>query len=252
MLDAGIDVVLPDYWGEPGQYDRRVAPAPELNLFATQGIPPMVEALRLLDGAGHAAQDRAVPRHDDPEQRGPDHRPRQADLLRLDPRLLLAHPAALLGGDRRQAAGLAVRRQQVSAFDQSTFDYVYDAVPAATSAGWGRTSSASTSGTRPSGAGTDEVIRTEGVYGWGAAPSGFNDDTALHRRRGRAGLQEHASSAGADRLDTTAQDGAYYEDQLAAGAGVRPPDPGRSRPGTSWARARASSRRSSSAASTST
>ena len=31
MLAAGIDFVLPDYWGEPGQYDRRVAPAPELN-----------------------------------------------------------------------------------------------------------------------------------------------------------------------------------------------------------------------------
>ena len=28
MLDAGIDFILPDYWGEPGQYNRRVAPAP--------------------------------------------------------------------------------------------------------------------------------------------------------------------------------------------------------------------------------
>ena len=46
MLAAGIDFVLPDYWGEPGQYARRVAPAPELNLFATEGLPPMVEALR--------------------------------------------------------------------------------------------------------------------------------------------------------------------------------------------------------------
>src|SRR5262249_8731132 len=31
MLAAGVDFVLPDYWGEPGQYDKRVAPAPELN-----------------------------------------------------------------------------------------------------------------------------------------------------------------------------------------------------------------------------
>src|SRR5689334_12213813 len=52
MLDAGIDVVLPDYWGEPGQYPHRVAPAPELNYFATQGVPPMVEALDRLDGGG--------------------------------------------------------------------------------------------------------------------------------------------------------------------------------------------------------
>src|SRR5688572_23036282 len=42
MLAAGIDVVLPDYWGEPGQYPWRVAPAPELNYFATEGIAPMV------------------------------------------------------------------------------------------------------------------------------------------------------------------------------------------------------------------
>src|SRR3954464_1387391 len=52
MLAAGVDVVLPDYWGEPGQYDRRVAPAPELNYFATEGIPPMVEALDRLAAAG--------------------------------------------------------------------------------------------------------------------------------------------------------------------------------------------------------
>jgi hypothetical protein len=52
MLAAGIDVVLPDYWGEPGQYNRRVAPAPELNYFATQGIPPMIQALDRLADAG--------------------------------------------------------------------------------------------------------------------------------------------------------------------------------------------------------
>src|SRR5205085_7751064 len=52
VLDAGIDFVLPDYWGEPGQYNRRVAPAPDRNLFATQGIPPMVQALTQLDSGG--------------------------------------------------------------------------------------------------------------------------------------------------------------------------------------------------------
>jgi hypothetical protein len=52
MVDAGIDVILPDYWGEPGQYARRVAPAPELNYFATEGIPPMLEGLRLLEAQG--------------------------------------------------------------------------------------------------------------------------------------------------------------------------------------------------------
>jgi hypothetical protein len=40
MQDAGLDAALPVYWGEPGQYDRRVAPAPDRNLLATQGLPP--------------------------------------------------------------------------------------------------------------------------------------------------------------------------------------------------------------------
>ena len=52
MLDAGIDVVMPDYWGEPGQYPRRVAPAPAYNYFSTQGIPPMIEALDRLRARG--------------------------------------------------------------------------------------------------------------------------------------------------------------------------------------------------------
>jgi uncharacterized protein DUF5010 len=52
MRAAGIDVVLPDYWGEPGQWDRTVRPAPELNYFSTQGIPPMVRALDRLADAG--------------------------------------------------------------------------------------------------------------------------------------------------------------------------------------------------------
>jgi hypothetical protein len=54
MVDAGIDVVLPDYLGEPGQHNRRVAPAPELNLFATEGLPPMIEGLRLLEEQGRS------------------------------------------------------------------------------------------------------------------------------------------------------------------------------------------------------
>ena len=95
---------------------RPVRPArgagPELNYFATEGIPPMVEALDRLAAAGHAPQDRPVPRHHDPEQRRSDYRSRQADLLRLDPRLLLPHPATPLGGHRRSADRLVVRRPE--------------------------------------------------------------------------------------------------------------------------------------------
>lgn len=52
MQDAGLDAALPVYWGEPGQWDRRVAPAPTLNHFATEGLGPMVEALETLRAMG--------------------------------------------------------------------------------------------------------------------------------------------------------------------------------------------------------
>src|SRR6266545_4305871 len=52
MQDAGLDAALPVYWCEPGQWNRRVAPAPELNLFATEGIGPMVSALDTLRAVG--------------------------------------------------------------------------------------------------------------------------------------------------------------------------------------------------------
>ena len=52
MQAAGLDAALPVYWGEPGQWNRRVAPAPALNLFATEGLAPMVEALDTLRGRG--------------------------------------------------------------------------------------------------------------------------------------------------------------------------------------------------------
>ena len=66
--------------------------------------------------------------------------------------------------------------QKVSAFDQSTFDYVY----ARFAEDFG--------GVRPwivrewqwftaKNAGSDTVLRTEGLYNWGAAPFGFNPDT---------------------------------------------------------------------------
>jgi hypothetical protein len=81
MLAAGIDVVLPDYWGEPGQYPRRVAPAPELNYFATEGIQPMVAALDRLYERGIPLEHRPVSGHDDHERRGSQFRPRPGDFL---------------------------------------------------------------------------------------------------------------------------------------------------------------------------
>jgi Domain of unknown function (DUF5010) len=44
MLDAGLDFVLPVYWGEPGHPGRTTGPTAP-HYWSTEGIPPMVEAL---------------------------------------------------------------------------------------------------------------------------------------------------------------------------------------------------------------
>ena len=44
MLAAGLDFVLPVYWGEPGHPGRTTGPTSP-HYWSTEGIPPMVEAL---------------------------------------------------------------------------------------------------------------------------------------------------------------------------------------------------------------
>jgi len=51
----------PDYWGEPGQYSRRVAPAPGIELLSPQKASrPMIEALDRLSASGTPLEDRSL------------------------------------------------------------------------------------------------------------------------------------------------------------------------------------------------
>jgi hypothetical protein len=212
MLDAGIDFVLPDYWGEPGQYGRRVAPAPELNLFATQGLPPMVEALTQLDQAGRPLKiglflDTTILNNEDlTTERGKHifYASIRDYYSRIPPRLWAAI-------DGRPLVWL-YDAQRVSAFDQSTFDYVYEQF------------ALDFGGLRPwiirdwqwytaKNAGTDAVIQSEGLYSWGAAPWGFNVDTRFTVAQVGPGFS-NTRLGGEGRIDTPRRDGAYYEDQL--------------------------------------
>ena len=126
MLDAGIDFVLPDYWGEPGQYNRRVAPAPVLNYFSTLGIPPMLEALDRLRARGKNLKiglflDTTIMNNEDlTSQRGKEifYASIRDFYARIPPR----HWAAI---DGKPIVWL-YDTQRVGNFDQSTFDYVYE------------------------------------------------------------------------------------------------------------------------------
>lgn len=212
MLDAGIDFVLPDYWGEPGQYNRRVAPAPELNLFATQGLAPMVDALQRLDQAGRPMKvgmffDTSILNNEDlTTERGKQvfYATMRDYFSRIPPR----YWAAVAG---RPLVWL-YDAQKVSAFDQSSFDYVYEhfALDFGGLQPWivrelqwySAKNTAST-----------DVLRTEGLYNWGAAPFGFNPDTRFTVAEVGPGFTSF-DQQGPNAVDMPRRGGAFYEESL--------------------------------------
>ncbi len=212
ILDAGIDIVLPDYWGEVGQYNRRVAPAPAFNYFATQGIPPMIQALDRLRAQGKNLKvglflDTTIINNEDlTTQRGKEIF--YASIRDFYSRIPPQHWAAI---DNKPVVWL-YDTQKVAAFSQATFDYVYEQFPK------------DFGGLKPyivrewqwyqaKNTETNEVIKTEAMYGWGAAPSGFNPDTRFTVAQVGPGFG-NTQFGGSGRLFTDRQNGKYYEDNL--------------------------------------
>ena len=213
MLDAGIDFVLPVYWGEVGQYNRRVAPAPMLNYFATEGIQPMIEALDRLRARGKNLKvglffDTTILNHEDLTT------PRGKEIFYATIRDYYSsippiHWAAI---DRKPVVWL-YDAQQVGNFNQDTFDYVYEQF------------ARDFGGIRPyivrewqwyqARGATSEVIQSEGLYGWGAAPHGLNVDTRFTIAQVGPGFSNtQFGGGGPNRFFTDRQNGKYYEDNL--------------------------------------
>ena len=212
MLAAGIDMVLPDYWGEPGQYSRRVAPAPELNYFATEGIPPMVEALDRLAASGTPLKialflDTTIMNDEDlTTDRGK--RIFYASIRDYYSRIPPRHWAAI---DGRPIVWL-YDAQRVYRFDQSTFDYVTEHFQQDFG---GRTPYIvrELQWERSKNVDRDEPIRADGLYAWGAAPNGFADDpkfTVAEVGPGFSSVQFGRPGG----ILTERQGGRFYEDQL--------------------------------------
>lgn len=211
MLDAGIDFVLPDYWGEPGQYNRRVAPAPRFNYFATEGIPPMIQALDRLRAQGKNLKiglfcDTTILNNEDlTTPRGKEMF--YATIRDFYSRIPPIHWAAI---DNKPVVWL-YDTQRVGNFNQSTFDYVYEQFPK------------DFGGFKPyivreiqwyqARGETNEVIKTEGLYGWGAAPWGFNVDTRYTVAQVGPGFG-NTQFGGPNRIFTDRRDGKYYEENL--------------------------------------
>jgi hypothetical protein len=212
MLDAGIDFVLPDYWGEPGQYNRRVAPAPELNLFATRGLPPMVDALQRLDQAGRPIKvglflDTSILNNEDlTTERG-----KQIFYATIRDYFSRIPPRYWAAIDGRPILWL-YDAQKVSAFDQSSFDYVYEHF------------ADDFGGLQPwivrewqwymaKNTANADVLHTEGLYNWGAAPFGFNPDTRFTVAEVGPGFTSF-DEQGPNAVDMPRRGGAFYEESL--------------------------------------
>jgi hypothetical protein len=213
MLTAGIDVALPDYWGEPGQYNKPVAPAPELNLFSTQGLPPMVAALQSLAARGTPLKvglfiDTTIMQDQDlTTERG-----KQFFYVTIRDYYSRIPPNLWAAIDGKPIVWL-YDTQHVAAFDQSTFDYVSDQF-AADFGGlrpyvvreWQWYASKNT--TPP-----NQPIQTDGLYNWGAAPSGFNADTRFTVAEVGPGF-DNAHFGRPNGLVADRRGGQYYNDNL--------------------------------------
>jgi hypothetical protein len=212
MLAAGVDFVLPDYWGEPGQYPRRVAPAPELNYFATEGLPPIVEALDRLAAEGTPLKiglfvDTTILNDEDlTTDRGK--RILYATIRNYYSKIPPRHWAAIQG---RPPVWL-YDAQRVFRFDQSTLDYVYEQFPQ-DFGGLSPFIVREWQWERAKNTGTDELLRTEGLYAWGAAPFGFADDPQFTIAQVGPGFSSRQFNR-PDPIHTDRQGGRYYEDQL--------------------------------------
>ena len=177
MLAAGIDFVLPVYWGEPGHPGRTTGMTCPY-YWSTDGIPPMVEALEMLAERGTPLKvgmfyDTTILANADlrtPAGKEYFYVNVRDYYSRIPPR----HWAAI----GSKPVVWLYDAIWVTGFDQSTFDYLEERF------------AADFGGRRPyivrelqwelsRGANPPHAIRSDALYGWGAAVFGYNADARL-------------------------------------------------------------------------
>lgn len=177
MRAAGVDFALPVYWGEPGHPGRTTGMTCPY-YWSTDGLPPMVEALDVLAERGTPLQigmfyDTTILANADlrtPAGREYFYVNVRDFYSRIPPR----HWAAI---DGKPVVWL-YDAIWVTAFDQSSFDYLEERF------------AADFGGLRPyivreiqwdvsRGIDPPQEMRSDGLYGWGAAVFGYNPDARL-------------------------------------------------------------------------
>ncbi len=217
MQAAGIDFALLVYWGEPGHPGRDFNPNPG-RFWSTEGLPPIVDALDQMAAAGHPFKvgmfyDTTILANADlttPNGKAYFYVNVRDFYSRLPPRFWAAI-------DGKPIVWL-YDTQWVAKFDQTTFDDLTERF----SHDFGRL--------RPyvvrewqwyqsKGVQPPRVLHTDNLYGWGAAPSGFNPDTRLGVAEVGPGFSNTRYCKGgpaANCFDVDREGGAYYARQLQA------------------------------------
>jgi hypothetical protein len=215
MVAAGLDFVLPVYWGEPGHPGRTTAQTSP-HYWSTEGIPPMVEALDRLAADGISFKmgmfyDTTILANADLTT------PSGKEYFYVNVRDFYSRipPKYWAAIDGRPIVWL-YDTLWVPAFDQSSIDYLSDRF--AQDFGGLRLFVVGESQWRQARVAPPQpLLRLDGLYGWGAGPSGFNNDPTFTVAEVGPGFTNTAYCTGGPErncFNVDREGGAYYERQL--------------------------------------
>jgi hypothetical protein len=215
MQAAGIDAALPVYWGEPGHPGRDFNPTVPHH-WSTEGIPPMVAALDAMASAGHPFKigmfyDTTILANADlTTAAGKEYfYINVRDFYsRVPPRYWAA-----IGG---KPIVWLYDTQWVSKFDQASLDYLSDRF-AQDFGGLRPFVSREYQWYQSKGVTPAAILKSDAVYSWGAAPSGYNSDSRLSVAEvgpGFSNTRYCKGGAAANCFDVSRENGAFYEREL--------------------------------------
>ncbi len=217
MVEAGLDFVLPVYWGEPGHPGRTTAQTYP-HYWSTEGIGPMVEAAERLDHEGRPFKigmfyDTTILANADLRT------PNGKEYFYVNVRDFYSRipPKYWAAIDDKPIVWL-YDTLWVAAFDQSSIDYL--STRFAQDFGGHRLyvvgeSQWEVAKHEP----PQEKLKLDGLYGWGAAPSGFNPDPKFTVAEVGPGFKNTQYCKGGPEnncFDVPRENGAYYERELRA------------------------------------
>jgi hypothetical protein len=211
MLDAGLDFVLPVYWGEPGHPGRTTGPTAP-HYWSTEGIPPIVEALDAVKTlqVGMFYDTTILANADLTTPSGKEYF--YVNVRDFYSRIPPRYWAAI---DNRPVVWL-YDTIWVSRFDQSSLDYL------------GERFAQDFGGLRPfivresqwqqsKGIDPPQPVVSDGLYAWGAAPFGYNPSPELTIAQVGPGFKNtQYCTGGPERncFDVDREGGARYERDL--------------------------------------